>query len=170
MTTSTIMWRGTRTSLAGIVPIAALCLVSATVATAQPAKGAASCTPVGGTVTTNFVSPDTTLGVASGDLRGAVSATLLSVAAGPGGTTVFTVRHHWTTEAGDTIEIGRATATATETTPGLFAIVSYPVTIRGGTGKFAGAWGVLQNIGAVDLTTQRTVFRYSGEICVGRAK
>jgi hypothetical protein len=44
--------------------------------------------------------------------------------------------------------------------------VSYPVTITGGTGKFAGAAGTLENIGEVDLNTLRTVFRYQGDVCL----
>jgi hypothetical protein len=117
---------------------------------------------------TNFVNESRTLGTATGDLEGAVSADLLGVTQGSDNTTVFTVQHHWTTAAGDTILIPVAHATATQVAPGLFAILSYPIEFQSGTGKFAGATGTVTNIGAVDLNTQRTVFRYSGHVCFSK--
>lgn len=151
--------------LARSMLIGALCL-AATSAAAQSPNAQPHCKPVGGTVMTNLLSQQTTLGTATGDLMGAVSADLLGVMPGPNGTTVFNVQHHWVTDAGDTIFMAVAQATTNEIAPGLFAVLSYPVTIQGGTGRFEGATGLLQNIGAVDLTTQRTVFRYQGEVCV----
>ena len=146
---------------------AALCLAISSVAHADPPP----CAKVGGMLMTNFVSQDTTLGPVTGDLQGAVSAHLLGVTFGSDGTAVFTVEHHWTTEAGDTIAIPVAQATATQVAPGLFAVTSYPVTIQGGTGRFAGATGLIKSIGEVDLNSQRTVFRYSGYVCFkGAAK
>jgi hypothetical protein len=53
-----------------------------------------------------------------GDLRGAVAATILNVAPGSNGTTVFTVQHHFVTQAGDAILVDQATATTKEVTPG----------------------------------------------------
>jgi len=44
--------------------------------------------------------------------------------------------------------------------------VSYPVTITGGTGAFQDATGSITSIGAVDLNTGRTVFRYTGQLCL----
>ncbi|HEY3619205.1 MAG TPA: hypothetical protein VGK96_20540 [Candidatus Sulfotelmatobacter sp.] len=131
------------------------------------------CQPVGGTVMTNLgvVDASTTLGVVDGDLKGAVAATILKVVSGQGGTTVFTVQHHFVTQAGDTIVVDQATATTKEVVPGsgLYAILSYPVHIIGGTGRFAGATGDFNNIGAAELNADgihgRTVFRYSGQVC-----
>jgi hypothetical protein len=127
------------------------------------------CTPIGGTVMTNLgvVDQSTTLGVVDGDLKGAVAATILNVAPGSGGTTIFTVQHHFVTQAGDTILVDPATATTKEVVPGsgLYAVLNYPVHINGGTGRFAGATGDFNNIGAADLNTGRTVFRYSGQVC-----
>src|SRR5215212_10943442 len=90
---------------------ASLCLAGSAAA-AQSPHAQPHCTPVGGSVLTNFVTPDTTLGTATGDLRGAVSATLLGVAPAADGTVVFTVQHHWTTESGDTVEVKVAEARA----------------------------------------------------------
>ena len=136
---------------------------------AQSTNAAPHCQPVGGTVMTNLgvIGQSTTLGVAEGDLKGAVAATILNIAPGSGGTTIFTVQHHLVTQNGDTILVDPATATTKEVVPGsgLYAILSYPVHIKGGTGKFAGATGDFTNIGAVDLNAGHTVFRYSGQVC-----
>lgn len=124
------------------------------------------CLPVGGTVVTNFISPDTTLGTATGELRGAVSASLLGLPqAGPGGTVVFHVQHHWVTESGDTLTIDPAAATTTPVSQTLFAVITYPLHISGGTGQFEDATGDVTNIGEVDLSRNATVFRYSGQVC-----
>lgn len=126
-----------------------------------------SCKPVGGMVMTNFGAIDamTTMGTATGDLQGAVSGTIIGTPQpGSGNTVVFHVQHHWVTETGDTIFFDPAVATTIPVSPTVFAIVTYPVHIKGGTGKFAGATGDLNNIGEVDLTSG-TVFRYSGQVC-----
>jgi hypothetical protein len=124
------------------------------------------CVPVGGTVMTNFISPDTTLGTATGDLRGAVSASLLGPPqTGPGGTVVFHVQHHWVTESGDTLTIDPAVATTNPVSQTLFAVATYPLHISGGTGKFDDATGDVTSIGEVDLSKNATVFRYTGQVC-----
>jgi len=96
------------------------------------------CTAVGGMLMTNLgaVDPATTMGTATGDLRGAVGATILSTEAS-GNTLALRVQHHWVTESGDTLTIDPAVATTTQVSPGLYAVVTYPVHLRGGTGKFA---------------------------------
>jgi len=144
-------------------------LRAAPVAYAQGGSSDPHCRPIGGTVMTNLgvVDQSTTLGVVDGDLKGAVAATILNVAPGSGGTSIFTVQHHFVTQAGDTILVDQATATTKEVVPGsgLYAILNYPVHIKGGTGRYAGATGDFNNIGAADLGTGRTIFRYSGQVC-----
>lgn len=125
------------------------------------------CTLVGGMIMTNFGAIDqmTTMGIATGDLRGAVSGTLKGTPVpGPNGTVVFHVQHHWVTESGDTLNFDEATATTVPLSQTLFAIVTYPVHLTGGTGRFAGATGDMNSIGEVDLVNG-TVFRYSGQVC-----
>jgi hypothetical protein len=154
---------------AGLTFVAALLLVG--VGATQNLQAQPHCQPIGGTVMTNLgvVDPSTTLGTVDGDLKGAVAATILSVGPGADGTVIFTVQHHFVTQTGDTIMVDRAVATTKEVAPGLFAILNYPVHIKGGTGKFAGATGDFNNIGAAELNadgiTGRTVFRYSGQVC-----
>jgi len=137
---------------------------------AAPRSGSTErhCVPVGGMLMTNFgaIDANTTMGVATGDLRGAVSGTLLGAPQpGAGGTLVFHVQHHWVTESGDTLTFDPAVATTSPLSQTLFAVISYPVHITGGTGKFAGAIGDMKNIGEVDLAAQATIFRYSGQVC-----
>jgi len=131
-----------------------------------PRDDGGNCTSVGGMVMTNFgaIDQNTTMGTATGDLRGAVSGTLLGAPQQVGNTLVFHVQHHWVTESGDAIYFDPATATTLPISQTLFAVVTYPVQITGGTGKFAGASGHLINIGEVDLV-KGTVFRYSGQVC-----
>jgi len=124
------------------------------------------CTTVGGMIMTNLgvVDPATTLGTVTGDLRGAVAATILSTE-GTGNTLILHVQHHWVTESGDTLDFDPATATTTQVAPGLYAIVTYPVHLKGGTGKYAKASGNLTSIGEADLIAGKLVLRYSGQVC-----
>jgi len=126
------------------------------------------CMLVGGSIMTNFgvIDQNTTLGTATGDLRGAVSGTLLGQPQQVGNTVVFHVQHHWVTESGDTLFFDPATATTVPLSQTLFAIVSYPIHLTGGTGRFSGAKGDLTGIGEVDLQ-HGTIFRYSGQVCFG---
>src|SRR5882724_2358959 len=124
------------------------------------------CTPAGGMLMTNLgaVDPATTMGTATGDLKGAVGATIVDTE-GTGNTLILHVQHHWVTESGDTLDFDVATATTTQVAPGLYAIVTYPVHLKGGTGKYAGASGNFTSIGEADLGTGQIVLRYTGKIC-----
>jgi hypothetical protein len=163
-----------------VIALAVLCLALAAESGSHPASAAAPqsvvadphCVPIGGTFMTNLgIIPlgdgGTTLGTVTGDLKGAVAATILNVSPGANGTTVFTVHHHIVTEAGDRIDAADATATAAPVpgVQGLLAIVSYPVQIIGGTGKFESATGNFNNIGEVDLAGGKLVLRYTGQVC-----
>jgi len=135
-------------------------------AQSQSASGG-NCIHVGGSIITNFgaVDANTTLGPATGDLRGAVAATLTAPPQpGPGGTVLFHVQHHWVTESGDNIFFAPAVATTMPLSQTRFAFTSYPAHITGGTGRFAGAIGELTNIGEADLQGG-TAIRYSGQVC-----
>lgn len=158
--------------LAGIVVFLSTFLASSgssPAAKAQPqlASGSGNCVHVGGSIITNFggVDPNTTLGPATGDLRGAVAATLLTPPQpGPNGTVLFNVQHHWVTESGDNIYFDHAVATTAPLSQTRFAIINYPTHIIGGTGRFAGASGNLTNIGEADLQAG-TAIRYFGQVC-----
>ena len=115
---------------------------------------------------TNFISQTKTLGTATGDLKGAVGATILSVTPGPGNATTFRVQHQWITEAGETLLFEPATAVGVPTeVPGVFGVTYEELKIVGGTGNYDGAHGELRVFGAADLQRGETVFRYEGEIC-----
>jgi hypothetical protein len=111
----------------------------------------------------------TTLGTVTGDLRGAIGVYFFTITGVGGPTVVATVHHHWVTEAGDTIFLQDATATAFKvgTLSGVYAVGddSYTVNIIGGTGRFAGATGKLSTSGVLDISQGKVVLRYQGEIC-----
>ncbi|MCM3902632.1 MAG: dirigent protein [Pyrinomonadaceae bacterium] len=131
----------------------------------QEPKRRVECTSVSGTAMTNFISEDTTLGIATGDLKGGVSASLLKITPGPNGKLFFDVQHTFVTEAGDTMRIAVSTAEGTLISEGIYYVAFQPQLIVGGTGKFTGASGQIISRGSVDLTRGETVFRYFGEIC-----
>ncbi|PYU83141.1 MAG: hypothetical protein DMG50_09210 [Acidobacteria bacterium] len=136
-----------------------------------PVSTETHCVLLGGSIMTNFgaIDQNTTMGTATGNLRGAVSGTLLGAPQpGAGNTLVFHVQHHWVTESGETLFFDPATATTVPLSQTLFAVLTYPLHLTGGTGKFAGATGDLNAIGEVDLV-KGTVFRYSGQVCFAAA-
>jgi hypothetical protein len=106
----------------------------------------------------------TTMGPVTGDLKGAVGATILDTESN-GNKLVFHVQHHWVTEAGDTLTFSPATATTTQVAAGLYAVVTYPVHLTGGTGRYAHATGDFNAIGEADLNSGQIVLRYSGQLC-----
>lgn len=138
-------------------------LALAAAATSQSKK----CTPMGGAILTDLGVPDanSTMGYATGDLKGAVGVSILSTE-GSGNTLILHVQHHWVSESGDIISVDPATATTTQVAPGLYAIVTYPFHLNGnGTGKFAGVSGDGTAIGEADLVNGRLGLRYTGTIC-----
>src|SRR6266567_407090 len=81
---------------------------------AASAQSTRTCQPVGGMLMTNLgaVDSSTTMGYATGDLKGAVGATILNInTQNNGATLIFTVQHHWVTESGDALAFDEAKAT-----------------------------------------------------------
>jgi hypothetical protein len=143
-------------------------LIFALPALAQDKSVTRQCSSVGGTMATNLavIGKSTTMGTATGDLKGAVAATILKVTQNSDGTASFTVQHYFVSESGDTITFARATAMTMPLSATRFAIIDYPVHINGGTGKYANATADLDSIGEVDLASGQTVFRYTGKLCL----
>ena len=137
---------------------------------------AKSCQSAGGMLMTDLgaVDANTTMGVATGDLKGAVGATILNIESQNGGAIlIFTVQHHWVSESGDLIFFDPAKATVEQVggpQSTRYAVVSYPSHLKGGTGRFAGATGDFKTIGEVDLATGQLVFRYSGTLCFTKSQ
>ncbi len=158
-----------------LVLVVVMLLVSCAIA--QQSDSERHCKRVGGSILTNIgeltnfgVSDpqNSTLGVMTGDLKGAVAAKILDVFPGANGTVLFSVQHHFVTDAGDSIYADVAHATTQPLSQTLFAIISYPVKIVGGTGKYANAQGLLNAMGEVNLATGRTSFRYFGRVCLAQ--
>jgi hypothetical protein len=131
------------------------------------AQGGANCRTIGGAVLTNFLDQATTLGTATGDLKGGLGVSVLNFSPGQSDTLIFQNRHHWVTETGDTIFFDDASATAYPSgIPGLYAVrYTEGVTLSGGTGRFARASGRLAMFGAVDQNRQQVILRYQGQVC-----
>jgi hypothetical protein len=124
------------------------------------------CSDVGGAILTNvggFGESTTTMGVATGDLKGAVGVQII----GPSSKGVgYTVQHHWVTESGETLTFDQADALGTLLRDrSLFAITDYNVTMSGGSGRFMHAHGTMSFIGEIDFVTGNAVLRYSGQVC-----
>jgi hypothetical protein len=126
------------------------------------------CSDVSGAILTNvggFGQIDgalTTMGVASGDLKGAIGVQIVS--ASPDFTSI-TVQHHWVTENGEILNFGQATLHGAFVGPGLLAVTDYEADLNGGTGRFANASGHTTYIGELDLNTGHVVLRYNGNVC-----
>ena len=140
------------------------------------AAGGVHCQEVGGSILTNFLPaancPESaqnlcTDGTATGDLKGAVGARILSISGN-----VFHVLHHWVTESGDTIFLNEADATNFTTSDPNHGLAVYlnGIMINGGTGRFEGATGTIFSFGAADLTLGNAIFRYSGTVCFPTVK
>jgi hypothetical protein len=142
-------------------------LLVALFATSALAK---TCSSVGGAILTNLGGfgvidgGPTTLGVATGDLKGALGVQILSATSD---FTSITVQHHWVTDDGETLALDPATVHGTFVAPGLLAVTEYKVHLSGGTGHFANATADLSSIGEVDFNTGHAVLRYSGTVCYG---
>src|SRR6516225_8429187 len=124
---------------------------------------ARSCQSAGGMLMTDLgaVDANTTMGVATGDLKGAVGATILNIEPQNGGATlIFTVQHHWVTETGDLLFFDQAKATVEQvggSQSTRYGVVTYTAHLKGGTGRFAGATRDFTNMGEADLATGQLV-------------
>lgn len=133
--------------------------------------GNRSCSAVGGAILTNvggfgvIDGAPTTMGVATGDLKGAIGIQIVS--ASPDFTNI-SVQHHWVTDNGETLDIGQATLIGAyvDQSVGLLGVKQYKAHLSGGTGRFANASGDLSFIGEIDFSTGHVVLRYSGSVCV----
>ncbi|MDQ3258015.1 MAG: hypothetical protein M3R15_29715 [Acidobacteriota bacterium] len=127
------------------------------------------CVPVSGSMSTNFISQDTTLGTVTGDLRGAISATLLEFTPGENGRFIGRIQHQGlVTESGDKIFQAEALIDLTPVSEGVFYGLYRPIAIVGGTGKFDGITGTMTPYGVLDTNRGEVILRYRGEICAAK--
>jgi hypothetical protein len=154
-----------------VVTVAILYTAFAEPARAQNPRQETRCQSVGGSIMTNFLTQTGTQGTATGDLKGSVVATVLSMT-GPqaNGQQTFTVRHTMVTESGDVLETDPSNALVTPVHPNsplqVVGIYYETMKISRGTGKFQGATGSVRVIGAADFKTGETIFRYTGQVCL----
>ena len=157
-------------------PVSVILFMIGAAALASAQSPSPSCTAVGGTLFTNVAAIENRInfGVVSGDLAGAVAASIISGPETVGFPAVgrqqirFTVQHYWVTDSGDIILFKPATATADTTSKQNVVAITYDnyvATITGGTGRFANASGTVKFTGIVDFNESHLVLRYSGQVC-----
>jgi hypothetical protein len=124
------------------------------------------CVHVAGGVTTNIgvITPIRTLGTATGDLKGAIGVEIPSLPA-RWNHPLLGSPHFGSPKQATRLPLKPAQLTVVPVAPGLFAVVTYPVSIRGGTGRFKGASGKLNVIGEADFNTGHIGLRCNGEVC-----
>jgi len=135
---------------------------------ASAEDGLSHCVTIGGALMTNIgaIAGETNLGPVSGDLAGAVAATIL----GQNSDGTFNVQHYWVTSSAETIKLKVAVLHPTFPVSGDQLIVAVPwgnyrSVIAGGTGKFKGATGYIDYFGIADFHQSTLVLRYRGQVC-----
>ncbi len=122
-----------------------------------------NCLRVGGTMLTQFVDEKTGQYQQTGDLQGSGRGLILEQKQDRGVTTVK-LEHTFVTSGGDLLQtkgdIGTFIGAKDQKA---FASISFKIV--GGTGRFNGASGTLESIGAADFANGQGVLRYSGTVC-----
>ena len=166
--------RDQRTGLGrGAVLAAAVVIVGVTVTAGgtgeakkpDPERRDGKCGKISGTMMTNIGAIDEThtLGTVTGDLAGAVSATIVELTP-----SYAVVVHNFVTEAGDSLRARPARVDFGPPNAAGQVLASGEIIFAGGTGKYTGATGQAKAFGSGDLAAGQTVFRYSGELCAGK--
>lgn len=158
-------------TLAAATLFLAACSADAPTAVRTPtaavaSRAAADCENVSTTADVAFTSPTTGTGTISGDLNGAISVVVGE--GGPAGADGHGALHyslaHTITTADGSIFTQDEGAFGAIGAPTLYkANVRY--TIVGGTGRYAGASGMLRSHGFVDFGAGRITLRIAGRVC-----
>ena len=158
------------TSISKVVCGFGAILVLAATAASQSSETDPKCHPIGGMVSTNVggFGPNTTMGVVTGDLAGAVGVEILGISEGSNGLVDITVHHHWVTQEGETLAVDKAHAYGVYVVPGLLAVKEYKVHLSGGTGRYEHTTGDISVIGEADFNTGHLALRFTGQLCSER--
>jgi hypothetical protein len=123
-----------------------------------------NCTKVGGSMLTQFVDEKTGQYQLIGDLQGTGRGIILEQKQDKTITTVK-LEHTFVTSSGDLLQtkddVGTFIGAKEQKT---FATITFKIV--GGTGRYDGASGTLESIGAADFASGQGVLRYSGLICI----
>jgi hypothetical protein len=154
---------------ASVVTVAALFGLF-TYGTGTPtARADATCRQVSGSISANAITnPNVSTGLALGNVTGGLAGATMAtftVSAGSGGSLNLLLHHNFVTRSRDSLNTSDTGVLIP--VPGLANIyrMSVNYTITGGTGKFAGATGNLQNHGEADLQNGLLTLTYSGQVC-----
>jgi hypothetical protein len=155
------------TSISKVVCSFGAILILAATAAGQSPGTDSNCKPISGFVSTNVggFGPNTTMGVAVGDLAGAVGVQILGISVGSNGLVDVAVHHHWVTVTGETLTVDKAHAYGVYVAPGLLAVTNYLVHISGGTGRYQNTKGDISVIGEADFNAGHLVLRFTGQLC-----
>jgi hypothetical protein len=155
------------TSISKVVCSFGAILILAATAAGQSPGTDSNCKPISGFVSTNVggFGPNTTMGVAVGDLAGAVGVQILGISVGSNGLVDVAVHHHWVTVTGETLTVDKAHAYGVYVAPGLLAVTKYLVHISGGTGRYQNTKGDISVIGEADFNAGHLVLRFTGQLC-----
>jgi hypothetical protein len=155
------------TSISKVVCSFGAILILAATAAGQSPGTDSNCKPISGFVSTNVggFGPNTTMGVAVGDLAGAVGVQILGISVGSNGLVDVAVHQHWVTVTGETLTVDKAHAYGVYVAPGLLAVTNYLVHISGGTGRYQNTKGDISVIGEADFNAGHLVLRFTGQLC-----
>jgi hypothetical protein len=123
-----------------------------------------NCSKVGGSMLTQFVDEKTGQYQLSGDLQGSGRGIILEQKQDKT-TTTIKLEHTFVTSGGDILQTKGDVGTfigAKEQKA--FATINFKIV--GGSGRYDGANGTLEGIGAADFASGQGVLRYGGMICI----
>jgi hypothetical protein len=134
------------------------------------ARADGNCHHVSGSISANVIANSNVglaLGTVTGGLAGATMATF-TASPGSGGDLNLVLHHNFVTDSRDSL--GTSDTGTLIPVPGLSNIyrMSVNYTITGGSGRFTGATGNLQNHGEADLNTGLLTLTYIGQVCTAQ--
>ena len=130
--------------------------------------GKPQCKSVSGTIAATLTGETSVMGTVRGDLQGAVTANVVRATPQPDGRVSLDLTHVFLTDARDTlITEDQAVWTPVAGRKGVFQM-STTYSITGGSGKYEGASGTMENHGEVDLGRKQITLGYSGQVCPGK--
>lgn len=122
-----------------------------------------NCENITFTIADTAVSPTSSLGMVTGDLKGALSVTFTNQSPGENGRVNIGVEDVFTDDTGNTLRL-KSQGVLTPVEPGVF-YAKGQTTVTSGTGKYLNATGALEFQGLVDATRGQNIILVRGQLC-----